>query len=94
MAFDYNNPKWRKLRNKWLKYYPRCRWCGIKERLQVDHKMPIAKGGNPYSYDNLQTLCISCHSKKTGSRDKKRVTSECGVDGIPIDPKHPWGGGE
>lgn len=44
----------------------RCRKCGVSERfapLEIDHIMPIAKGGKS-TYDNLQTLCHSCNVQK------------------------------
>ena len=44
----------------------RCRNCGISERyapLEIDHIVPIAKGGKT-TYDNLQTLCHKCNVKK------------------------------
>ena len=43
-----------------------CTICGSTEYLQVDHKFPFARGGTT-QFDNLQTLCRNCNSKK---RDK------------------------
>ncbi|MBF0421907.1 MAG: HNH endonuclease [Magnetococcales bacterium] len=31
----------------------------------ADHITPIKSGGDRYSQDNLQSLCLSCHSRKT-----------------------------
>lgn len=42
--------------------YPYCLACGADERT-VDHVIPLSKGG-PNTFDNLQTLCLSCNSKK------------------------------
>ncbi len=44
----------------------RCRICGVSERyadLEVDHIIPIAKGGKT-NYNNLQTLCHRCNVEK------------------------------
>lgn len=44
----------------------RCRKCGVSQRytqLEVDHIIPIAKGGKS-TYNNLQTLCHKCNTKK------------------------------
>lgn len=41
----------------------RCRWCGAKGSLEIDHIKPIAKGGKS-TYDNLQTLCTRCNKYK------------------------------
>lgn len=44
----------------------RCRKCGISQKyaeLEVDHIIPIAKGGKS-TYNNLQTLCQKCNKEK------------------------------
>lgn len=44
----------------------RCCRCGISQRyaaLEIDHIIPIAKGGKS-TYDNLQTLCHKCNVEK------------------------------
>ncbi|WP_078530961.1 HNH endonuclease signature motif containing protein [Streptomyces sp. PsTaAH-124] len=41
-----------------------CVLCGVREGLEVDHVLPIAKGGS-WSLDNAQTLCRNCHREKT-----------------------------
>ena len=44
----------------------RCRMCGASGRfnqLEIDHIIPIAKGGKT-TYDNLQTLCHKCNVEK------------------------------
>lgn len=42
----------------------RCRKCGSKYDLEVDHIYPISKGGKT-SFDNLQTLCHRCNAEKS-----------------------------
>ncbi|MGI5196945.1 HNH endonuclease [Streptomyces sp. CA-288835] len=46
-----------------------CVVCGERERLEVDHVVPIAKGGT-WTLDNAQTLCKPCHDAKT-LRDRR-----------------------
>ena len=44
----------------------RCRYCGRTNTftdLEIDHIIPIAKGGKS-TYDNLQTLCKRCNMQK------------------------------
>lgn len=43
-----------------------CVYCGATDRLEVDHIIPMAKGGTDESH-NLQTLCKPCNS---GKRDR------------------------
>ena len=40
-----------------------CGLCGSTENLQIDHKIPFSMGGKT-CFDNLQTLCLSCNTKK------------------------------
>ncbi|MGW2539328.1 HNH endonuclease [Kitasatospora sp. NPDC001574] len=44
----------------------RCQLCGARERLEVDHLVPVARGGS-WEPDNLWTLCRDCHRRKTCS---------------------------
>lgn len=45
-----------------------CRGCGVVDRsgrsLQADHITPLSLGGDN-SLENMQTLCVECHSKKS-----------------------------
>ena len=43
----------------------RCRNCGRSGRLECDHVRPVERGGAVYDLGNLQTLCRSCHIRKT-----------------------------
>ncbi|MFI8815733.1 MULTISPECIES: HNH endonuclease [unclassified Streptomyces] len=45
-----------------------CQRCGAHKELEVDHIVPVARGGS-WEPDNLQTLCRSCHRTKTYSED-------------------------
>ena len=42
----------------------RCCACGRAGRLEVDHRLPLARGGSNRP-SNLQTLCFPCHRTKT-----------------------------
>ena len=57
---------------------------------QVDHITPIVEGGDWFDADNLQSLCLVCHSQKTRGDEGKAVRMGASVDGVPLDPKHPW----
>ena len=43
--------------------YPACCACGSKERLTIDHVVPLKQGGK-HTYSNLQVLCHSCNAAK------------------------------
>lgn len=59
---------WQKLRLMHLRAYPLCVRCeesGMTvPATEVDHIRPLAHGGT-HDADNLQSLCKSCHSRKT-----------------------------
>lgn len=43
-----------------------CRQCGARGRLEVDHIAPVRDRPDlAYALDNLQSLCPSCHARKT-----------------------------
>lgn len=48
-----------------------CTSCGARERLEVDHVIPVAQGGT-WSLDNARTLCRPCHREKTAQDRQKR----------------------
>lgn len=44
----------------------RCRACGARGRLEVDHVQPVRDApGRAWEPANLQALCPPCHTKKT-----------------------------
>lgn len=40
-----------------------CQYCGKKENLTIDHKIPLSKGGNNEE-ENMWVLCMGCNQKK------------------------------
>ena len=52
----------------------RCVKCGRAGRLEVDHIVPVFKGGAMWELDNLQTLCRTpCHfAKSAGERSRPK----------------------
>jgi len=91
----HNDRRWRRLQRAKLSREPICECCRVAVATCVDHVTPISKGGAMWAWDNLQSLCQSCHSKKTfhiDVRGKDHVPVK-GVDartGLPLDPQHWW----
>ena len=77
----YNSSRWQDLRRYRLNTQPLCVECLKKDRIfpatVVDHIKPH-KGNEKlfYDFNNLQSLCKSCHDRKTAKEDgrwKRRV---------------------
>ena len=68
---------WQKLRIMQLNREPLCEWCKAKGRTtpghDVDHIVPLNDGGQ-HELSNLQTLCKSCHSRKTAEDMRRRAS--------------------
>lgn len=60
---------WKRLRKMKLTRDPVCETvdCG-RPASEVDHVLPLAKGGEN-DWENLQSLCHPCHSRKTATED-------------------------
>jgi len=86
----YRQAKWKKFRAMHLKVHNICALCGITERLEVDHITPVSKGGEFWNKNNLWTLCISCHSRKTAVDTGKVRLISVNENGYPLDKEHPW----
>jgi len=72
----YHGYKWKKLRQAYAEKNPLCEHCLRYDILEpvavVDHIEEISDGGEPYDWNNLQSLCTSCHRRKTVAESKKR----------------------
>ena len=57
---------WKRIRDAYVKHHPVCEMCkkrGIHTPTQeVHHIIPLAEGGSN-DWDNLMSLCKSCHSR-------------------------------
>lgn len=73
----YATKEWKELRARFIAEHPRCAMCGAKAEI-VDHIVPIKDGGPMLDERNLQSLCRSCHGKKSileGSRYRRMTYS-------------------
>ena len=64
---DLCSAQWRRLRRHILARDSwECRTCGKQlGEAQVDHVLPVMKGGKSFDEANLQVLCVPCHISKT-----------------------------
>ena len=60
----YSSKEWREIRAEVLQEEPICRICGKQPSNEVDHIIPIDKGGTSNRW-NLRGTCKKCHSAKT-----------------------------
>jgi 5-methylcytosine-specific restriction protein A len=93
-GWPYNTAMWRKLRAAKLRADPMCEYCPPQSQAlatEVDHRVAINNGGNPWDWGNLASSCHECHSSKTAADKTGRpwVRKGCGPDGMPLDPGHP-----
>lgn len=52
----------------------RCRFCGSRNRLTIDHIFPLSRGGHPTKKANLATACTPCNQRKAN-----RTPEEAGM---------------
>ena len=100
--WPYNTPAWIRLRKVKLAQQPLCEVCMKRGRLvpanTVDHVVSINAGGHPFpTLEGLMSCCTSCHNSKTNAVDRKEgkgiAFKACDASGLPIDPSHPFYGG-
>ena len=72
----YDSSRWRRLSNKKRTVTPFCEMCEVDGVTLVadvtDHIIEIEDGGNQYEWDNLMSLCHTCHNQKTADEKRKR----------------------
>ena len=90
----YKTPEWRARSKDQLQREPWCRFCaarGLRVPARIaDHIDPHR--GDPVKFWSglLQSLCGSCHSSVKQRIERAADRPGCGLDGLPIDPSHPW----
>lgn len=60
----YASARWKRMSLAHRNENPLCAHCGAPGDV-TDHIKPIRFGGEAWSKKNFQTLCNSCHTKKT-----------------------------
>lgn len=92
-TLSLNGAAWRRLRAYVLNESPLCEHCAarglVEAATDVDH---ADNDPTNNSMANLVSMCAACHSKKTQADMGKSVSWGCDVQGMPLDPSHPWNG--
>jgi 5-methylcytosine-specific restriction protein A len=89
----YITERWKALRRLQLQREPLCAYC-LKQGKHIpatiaDHVVPHNGDGRRFFEGKLQSLCKRCHDGAKKSEEKLGYSTAIGVDGRPIDPKHP-----
>lgn len=98
--WPYSTARWQRLRKLKLSSEPLCEGCKphrLTPASHVDHVRAISDGGAPFpGLDGLRSYCQPCHSAKTargveaGAVRSSKPRKGCDVNGLPLDPNHPW----
>jgi len=81
-GYFYSSAAWRRFRIWFLRRHPLCVGGSCTAPgTQVDHIKPIAEGGERFDESNCQSLCASCHSKKTQSEQGRSVRGSARREG-------------
>ena len=76
MSKFYHSKQWKSLRNYKIQLNPICEECErkglVEPGVEIDHITALRDNGAPLSLNNLQTLCKSCHARKSSYEAKAR----------------------
>jgi len=81
------------MRKRQLREHPLCALC-LKEGVVVaatvaDHVVPHQGDYQLFWHGELQSLCVQHHNNSKRFEELKGFKKEIGVDGWPLDPRHP-----
>ena len=76
MAEAHRSYRWQKMRATLLSRWPLCRKCR-RPAAEIDHIVPVSKGGAFWDKGNLQALCRACHERKTARENRGPLPEIC-----------------
>ena len=72
----YSTRPWIRASKAYRQQHPLCQQCQVKGIITpadvADHIQPIQAGGDRFDWNNLQSLCHSCHNSKTAKENANR----------------------
>ena len=91
---DQSGHAWAKIRQRILRRdCGLCQPCKREDRLtlaqQVDHIVPVSKGGGNEDV-NLESTCLACHQEKTRADLGLKQVTACDASGLPVAAGHHW----
>jgi len=89
----YKTARWRAIRAHQLAAEPLCRYCmrrGVITPATVcDHVQPHRGNAVLFHDGPFQSLCAPCHDRSKRLEEERGFSTEIGLDGYPVDPRHP-----
>jgi 5-methylcytosine-specific restriction enzyme A len=93
----YSLQRWRTRAKHQLQVEPLCCLCRAKGEITpatgADHFPPHKGDYNLFITGPIRSLCKPCHDGLQPAFKHKGYRPDIGVDGFPLDPKHPWNRG-
>jgi 5-methylcytosine-specific restriction enzyme A len=91
----YNTKRWKELRRHKLTKNPLCALCLKDNKLTaatVVHHKQAHKGNEElfFDFENLESLCAPHHDRDMQREEALGYSPKVGVDGWPVDKKHPF----
>ena len=89
----YGSGRWKARRLRQLKAHPLCCYCAKQGRVTAariaDHIERHDYDAEKFFHGGLQSLCDDCHQRAKQSEELKGFSTQVGIDGWPVDPRHP-----
>jgi 5-methylcytosine-specific restriction protein A len=89
----YKTARWDRRRRHQLSREPLCKYCLAAGRTEmatvVDHVVPHRGDPELFWNSELQSLCESHHNSSKQSEELRGYAAQVGMDGVPVDPRHP-----
>lgn len=89
----YSTARWARLRRHQLLTHPLCAFCAerglVVPATICDHVEPHHGDINKFWLGRLQSLCKPCHDGAKKVVEQRGYRTDIGLDGWPLDPRHP-----